>query len=69
MIQYSCMIIIRSTTNLVNWKSNLGVLSLCVQVIFDFRFLALLAIGGSLAGSLLCFLNVISHPAVASTSL
>uniref|UniRef100_A0A2C9VEE0 Uncharacterized protein n=1 Tax=Manihot esculenta TaxID=3983 RepID=A0A2C9VEE0_MANES len=27
------------------------------QVIFDFRFLALLAIGGSLAGSLLCFLN------------
>ncbi|KAG8649190.1 hypothetical protein MANES_08G073802v8 [Manihot esculenta] len=26
-------------------------------VIFDFRFLALLAIGGSLAGSLLCFLN------------
>jgi len=30
------------------------------QVIFDFRFLALLAIAGSLAGSLLCFLNV-SH--------
>lgn len=29
------------------------------QIIFDFRFLALLAIGGSLAGSLLCFLNVI----------
>ncbi|KAL9272318.1 hypothetical protein AKJ16_DCAP19248 [Drosera capensis] len=28
------------------------------RVIFDFRFLALLAIGGSLAGSLLCFLNV-----------
>lgn len=28
------------------------------QVIFDFRFLALLAVGGSLAGSLLCFLNV-----------
>ncbi|KAG7036594.1 hypothetical protein SDJN02_00213 [Cucurbita argyrosperma subsp. argyrosperma] len=27
------------------------------QVIFDFRFLALLAVGGSLAGSLLCFLN------------
>ncbi|GAB2210727.1 hypothetical protein Droror1_Dr00016010 [Drosera rotundifolia] len=27
------------------------------RVIFDFRFLALLAIGGSLAGSLLCFLN------------
>ncbi|RVW40765.1 hypothetical protein CK203_080673 [Vitis vinifera] len=26
-------------------------------VIFDFRFLALLAVGGSLAGSLLCFLN------------
>ncbi|KAJ8451202.1 hypothetical protein Cgig2_013974 [Carnegiea gigantea] len=26
-------------------------------VIYDFRFLALLAIGGSLAGSLLCFLN------------
>jgi hypothetical protein len=28
------------------------------QVIFDFRFLALLAVAGSLAGSLLCFLNV-----------
>ncbi|XP_051123640.1 uncharacterized protein LOC127246366 [Andrographis paniculata] len=27
------------------------------KVIFDFRFLALLAIGGTLAGSLLCFLN------------
>ncbi|KAL2927105.1 hypothetical protein RDABS01_019352 [Bienertia sinuspersici] len=27
------------------------------RVIFDFRFLALLAIGGSLAGSVLCFLN------------
>ncbi|XP_022719883.1 uncharacterized protein LOC111277739 [Durio zibethinus] len=27
------------------------------KAIFDFRFLALLAIGGSLAGSLLCFLN------------
>jgi hypothetical protein len=27
-------------------------------VIFDFRFLALLAVAGSLAGSLLCFLNV-----------
>ncbi|XP_030465714.1 uncharacterized protein LOC115684907 [Syzygium oleosum] len=27
------------------------------KVIFDFRFLALLAIGGSLAGSVLCFLN------------
>ncbi|KAL9260121.1 hypothetical protein AKJ16_DCAP04446 [Drosera capensis] len=27
------------------------------KIIFDFRFLALLAIGGSLAGSLLCFLN------------
>ncbi|KAL5704423.1 hypothetical protein ACHQM5_022857 [Ranunculus cassubicifolius] len=27
------------------------------QAIFDFRFLALLAVGGSLAGSLLCFLN------------
>ncbi|WZZ91376.1 hypothetical protein YC2023_119955 [Brassica napus] len=27
------------------------------QIIFDFRFLALLAVGGSLAGSLLCFLN------------
>ncbi|KAH6825083.1 hypothetical protein C2S53_019299 [Perilla frutescens var. hirtella] len=26
-------------------------------VIFDFRFLALLAVGGSLAGSVLCFLN------------
>ncbi|KAL6129722.1 hypothetical protein ACLB2K_073071 [Fragaria x ananassa] len=30
------------------------------RTIFDFRFLALLAVGGSLAGSLLCFLNVIS---------
>lgn len=30
------------------------------QAIFDFRFLALLAVGGSLAGSLLCFLNVSS---------
>ncbi|KAL3537496.1 hypothetical protein ACH5RR_000862 [Cinchona calisaya] len=27
------------------------------RVIFDFRFLALLAVGGSLAGSILCFLN------------
>ncbi|GAU38923.1 hypothetical protein TSUD_119890 [Trifolium subterraneum] len=27
------------------------------RVIFDFRFFALLAVGGSLAGSLLCFLN------------
>ncbi|CAH1445861.1 unnamed protein product [Lactuca virosa] len=27
------------------------------KVIFDFRFLALLAVAGSLAGSLLCFLN------------
>lgn len=27
------------------------------RTIFDFRFLALLAIGGSLAGSVLCFLN------------
>lgn len=31
-----------------------------IQVIFDFRFLALLAVGGSLAGSVLCFLNVSS---------
>jgi hypothetical protein len=31
-----------------------------LQVIFDFRFLALLAVAGSLAGSVLCFLNV-SH--------
>ncbi|KAI9116394.1 hypothetical protein K1719_012561 [Acacia pycnantha] len=27
------------------------------RIIFDFRFLALFAVGGSLAGSLLCFLN------------
>ncbi|PKA56224.1 hypothetical protein AXF42_Ash011153 [Apostasia shenzhenica] len=27
------------------------------KLIFDFRFLALLAVGGSLAGSLLCFMN------------
>ncbi|ERN12643.1 hypothetical protein AMTR_s00025p00237880 [Amborella trichopoda] len=27
------------------------------RMIFDFRFLALLAVGGSLAGSVLCFLN------------
>ncbi|XP_074573091.1 uncharacterized protein LOC141829500 [Curcuma longa] len=27
------------------------------RIIFDFRFLALLAVGGSLAGSILCFLN------------
>ncbi|XP_035540831.1 uncharacterized protein LOC109008723 isoform X3 [Juglans regia] len=27
------------------------------RAIFDFRFLALLAVGGSLAGSVLCFLN------------
>ncbi|XP_021890795.1 uncharacterized protein LOC110809309 [Carica papaya] len=27
------------------------------RTIFNFRFLALLAVGGSLAGSLLCFLN------------
>jgi hypothetical protein len=32
-----------------------------LQVIFDFRFLTLLAIGGSLAGSLLCFLKVCAH--------
>ncbi|KAJ4815509.1 Structural constituent of ribosome protein [Rhynchospora pubera] len=31
--------------------------SMIERVIFDFRFLALLAVGGSLAGSLLCFLN------------
>ncbi|CAN6483284.1 unnamed protein product [Victoria cruziana] len=31
--------------------------SIVERVIFDFRFLALLAIGGSLAGSVLCFLN------------
>ena len=31
---------------------------LLTQIIFDFRFLALLAVAGSLAGSLLCFLNV-----------
>ncbi|KAL0456165.1 UNVERIFIED_CONTAM: hypothetical protein Slati_0955700 [Sesamum latifolium] len=31
--------------------------SIIEKVIFDFRFLALLAVGGSLAGSLLCFLN------------
>ncbi|KAJ6845820.1 uncharacterized protein M6B38_285825 [Iris pallida] len=31
--------------------------SVIEKVIFDFRFLALLAVGGSLAGSLLCFLN------------
>ncbi|KAF5196702.1 hypothetical protein FRX31_013712, partial [Thalictrum thalictroides] len=30
------------------------------RVIFDFWFLALLAVAGSLAGSLLCFLNVIT---------
>ncbi|CAJ1958889.1 unnamed protein product [Sphenostylis stenocarpa] len=37
------------------------------RVIFDFRFLALLAVGGSLAGSLLCFLNwLISLPEPAS---
>ncbi|KNA08026.1 hypothetical protein SOVF_166330, partial [Spinacia oleracea] len=27
------------------------------RIIFDFRFLALLAVGGSLAGSVLCFMN------------
>lgn len=42
---------------------------LCMQVIFDFRFLALLAIGGSLAGSLLCFLNVISLSGISSPFL
>ncbi|XWS42861.1 hypothetical protein CRYUN_Cryun16bG0051000 [Craigia yunnanensis] len=31
--------------------------SIIEKTIFDFRFLALLAVGGSLAGSLLCFLN------------
>lgn len=35
-------------------------MSIVEQTIFDFRFLALFAVGGSLAGSLLCFLNVIS---------
>lgn len=30
------------------------------QAIFDFRFLALFAVVGSLAGSLLCFLNVLA---------
>ncbi|KAH1047709.1 hypothetical protein J1N35_038493 [Gossypium stocksii] len=29
------------------------------KIIFDFRFLALFAIGGLLAGSLLCFLNIL----------
>lgn len=33
-------------------------MSVIWQVIFDFRFLALFAVAGSLAGSLLCFLNV-----------
>eukprot|EP00268_Persea_americana_P043143 TRINITY_DN43296_c0_g1_i1.p1 TRINITY_DN43296_c0_g1~~TRINITY_DN43296_c0_g1_i1.p1 ORF type:complete len:280 (-),score=49.41 TRINITY_DN43296_c0_g1_i1:386-1225(-) len=31
--------------------------SIVERVIFDFRFLALLAVGGSLAGSALCFMN------------
>jgi hypothetical protein len=49
-------------------KSNSALLFIFIiikQAIFDFRFLALLAVVGSLAGSLLCFLNVISitlHP-------
>lgn len=37
---------------------SISCLSITEQAIFDFRFLALLAVGGSLAGSLLCFLNV-----------
>ena len=32
-----------------------------VQAIFDFRFLTLMAVVGSLAGSLLCFLKVTLH--------
>lgn len=39
------------------------------QVIFDFRFLALLAVGGSLAGSFLCFLNVLSSALLKTSSL
>ncbi|KAG6761058.1 hypothetical protein POTOM_034249 [Populus tomentosa] len=41
-------------------KSNSALLFMSIiikQAIFDFRFLALLAVVGSLAGSLLCFLN------------
>lgn len=38
------------------------------QVIFDFRFLALLAVGGSLAGSFLCFLNVLSSALLKTNS-
>jgi hypothetical protein len=43
--------------DLGTWLTTLFVLAL-PQVIFDFRFLALLAVAGSMAGSLLCFLNV-----------
>lgn len=42
------------------------------QVIFDFRFLALLAVAGSLAGSVLCFLNVsdmVLHACFATATL
>ncbi|CAL5381864.1 unnamed protein product [Camellia sinensis] len=38
------------------YRRAMGIL-LVYDIIFDFRFLALLAVGGSLAGSLLCFLN------------
>uniref|UniRef100_A0A453AUY3 Uncharacterized protein n=1 Tax=Aegilops tauschii subsp. strangulata TaxID=200361 RepID=A0A453AUY3_AEGTS len=39
----------------VVWRP--GLMLFLTQIIFDFRFLALLAVAGSLAGSLLCFLN------------
>lgn len=38
--------------------SRMILLLVCVQAIYDFRFLTLMAIGGSLVGSLLCFLKV-----------
>ncbi len=35
-----------------------------MQFIFDCRFLALMAVVGSLAGSILCFLKVKSHVSI-----
>lgn len=41
-----------------------GSLEFDVQVIFDCRFLALMAVMGSLAGSILCFFKVKSHVSI-----
>ncbi|KAI7729599.1 hypothetical protein M8C21_012041, partial [Ambrosia artemisiifolia] len=46
-----------TTTTLPNFKLETSTESEIEKVIFDFRFMALLAVAGSLAGSILCFLD------------